>query len=87
MKLKLNYINNYNDLFNLLELLKPNQVWLSWYKKFITTRKNKKIGNETDSHHIIPRFFFASIKMSNSKINTIHLTFREHFIAHLLLLG
>lgn len=55
------------------------------YVKFIQTiielNKTRNIDNECEVHHIIPK----SLGGSNDKSNLIKLTYREHFIAHLIL--
>lgn len=59
--------------------------YLQQYNKLIETRKllnrKKNDGNYYEKHHIIPK----SCGGKNDKDNLILLTFREHYIAHLLL--
>jgi hypothetical protein len=52
------------------------------YFDFIKSRpKRNRIKNTTENHHIIPR----SCGGNNDFDNLIHLTYREHYIAHLML--
>lgn len=53
------------------------------YDRLIATRKNRELqeGVYYEKHHIIPK----SMGGSNCKSNLVHLTAREHYIAHLLL--
>lgn len=60
----------------------------NWYGGIsINTARNNKIYNDlyvgiyTERHHILPR----SMKGKHNKKNTVFLTAREHYIAHLLL--
>lgn len=55
----------------------------SVYKKLMISRKDREIldGVYYEIHHIIPR----SEGGTNEKTNLVHLTPREHYIAHLLL--
>lgn len=61
-----------------------NRHYFNRYIKFITNilykRPNEKF-KDSEEHHILPR----SMKGSNKKQNLIFLTYREHFIAHVLL--
>jgi len=78
-------LNNLDSIFELLKTLYPDYFWLNWYERFIRTRKNIAIKDQTDKHHIIPRSFFIDMKRAPEWANLIHLTYREHFIAHLIL--
>ncbi|MGD9679025.1 MAG: HNH endonuclease signature motif containing protein [Vulcanibacillus sp.] len=64
-------------------VLEENQRHLERYKKFILSRKEKifKTKCGLNRHHILPK------KMGgvDNKENLIVLTYREHFIAHLIL--
>jgi hypothetical protein len=53
------------------------------YNRLIETRKDRilVIGEYYEKHHIVPR----SMGGTNSKENLVHLTAREHFLAHWLL--
>lgn len=65
-----------------------NKHYLYRYLKFISSRKNKMIKGETHFHHILPkaRDMFPQFKDLNKFLwNGIHLTHREHFIAHWML--
>jgi hypothetical protein len=55
--------------------------YTNWYYSIISKAQNRIIEGYTENHHIIPK----SIGGSNSKINLVKLTAREHFICHLLL--
>lgn len=54
------------------------------YENLISTRKNRGLSRETgfEIHHIIPR----CIGGSDSKNNLVKLTYREHLLAHYLLI-
>lgn len=63
-----------------------------WYYKIIKNAQDRDIvPGYSERHHIIPKSFFAlSINElhghnPNNKTNLVDLTFREHFICHLLL--
>ncbi len=51
------------------------------YSRFIYSRPTRTKSANTNYHHIIP----ASVGGSNKRANRIHLTHREHFIAHMML--
>jgi len=57
--------------------------YFNWYLKLIETRKHKPLRTiETyHVHHILPK----SLGGNDTSDNLIHLTLREHYIAHLLL--
>lgn len=64
------------DCFKFLETQKDvNLRWLTSYKKFILTRKENCLQ---EKHHVVPNCL-----LKNNF--TVKLSFREHFIAHLLL--
>lgn len=68
--------------------IKMNQHYINRYIKFISSRENKKIINETDYHHILPKAKDMFPEFKDLKMfpwNGIHLLHREHFIAHWLL--
>jgi hypothetical protein len=54
-----------------------------WYENLISSRRGRTLPGDmyVEKHHIIPR----SLGGSDTVNNIIHLTAREHFIAHLLL--
>jgi len=53
-----------------------------WYDKIIQRARNRKLEGYVEKHHIIPR----SLGGGDEKCNIVHLTGREHYICHLLLL-
>lgn len=55
-----------------------------WYFSIISNRKNrdKSLLDYSEEHHIIPK----SMGGDNSKNNLIYLTFKEHFLVHMLLI-
>lgn len=58
----------------------PQNKYTACYIKLMHSRlNNPKVKGKTESHHIFPVAIFGS---SNIKVN---LTFREHFMAHMLL--
>ncbi len=66
----------------------PNIHYLIRYIKFISTRGGIKIKNKTHLHHILPKAkdMFPEYKnIRDNPWNGIHLTHREHFIAHWIL--
>lgn len=52
-----------------------------WYWDLIDSRRNQAESEKTECHHIVPR----SLGGTDNNENLIHLTLREHFVAHLLL--
>jgi len=52
-----------------------------WYDALMWKAQNRTIEGYVETHHIIPRSFGGS----NSKVNLVKLTAREHYIAHALL--
>ena len=61
----------------------PNEIWKNYYIRFLNSRKQT---SKQEVHHVIP----ASLLEKDSYLikdpcNLISLTFREHFIAHLIL--
>jgi len=54
--------------------------WKNQYNLLIETRKNRILNSNEiyEKHHILP----ISLGGKNSKDNIVHLTYREHFIAH-----
>jgi hypothetical protein len=67
------------------EFVSENEFSNSWhfdaYIKLINSRLLRPIVKTGEWHHIVPRSFNGS----NERTNLIKLTFREHFVAHLLL--
>lgn len=63
-------------------LFKENK-YTKWYFSIVNSRKyrNKKSEKYLEKHHIIPK----SLGGSNNIDNLVFLTFKEHFIVHLLL--
>lgn len=66
------------------DLEEVNDLWLDRYINFINSRTQSK---REERHHIIPvAFCKGNLKyLKTDKENLINLTFREHYIAHLLL--
>lgn len=65
-----------------------NLHYLNRYIKFISSREGKMIKGVTHLHHILPKAkdMFPQFKDLNKFAwNGIHLTLREHFVAHWLL--
>lgn len=54
-----------------------------WYADIITSAINRKQTVEGEKHHILPRSFKCGGE--KDKLNIVKLTYREHFICHLLL--
>lgn len=54
-----------------------------WYNQIIFKAKNRNLDDNTtyEKHHIIPK----SLGGDDSKENLVHLTLREHYICHVLL--
>lgn len=52
-----------------------------WYDNLVERAKQRNLTVYTEQHHIIPKCMGGS----NNKSNLVHLTFREHFLAHSLL--
>lgn len=75
------------QLFHSLKLYN-NPRYLSRYLKFIQTRPGKRVKYSTHLHHILPKAkdFYPEYKdLKEHSWNGVHLTPREHFIAHYLL--
>src|SRR5206468_12385612 len=78
-----------------LEIVASPSKYLRWYIQLVdhclernpvtvTSRKSirKRFGSwEVETHHIVPKSIFAC----NEARNLVHMTAREHFVAHLLL--
>lgn len=59
--------------------------WLDLYINLINSNtKTLKIKNETQMHHIIPRYYYISnnIKVNNSSNNLVNLYIKDHILAH-----
>lgn len=67
----------------LLSYPDTNNRYLMRYIKFIKTRGIPRINDYTEVHHILPRSIFP--EHINTPENLLHLTAREHYIAHHLL--
>lgn len=52
-----------------------------WYDQLIEFRRTNILEANFETHHIIPK----SLGGSNEKSNLVRLTYREHYVAHLLL--
>lgn len=70
------------QIFSSLE--EVNTLWLDRYTSFVSSRTQAR---KEERHHIIPvAFCKGDLKyLKTDKTNLINLTFREHYIAHLLL--
>jgi hypothetical protein len=67
----------------ILEKAKNNK-YTKWYIELCISRStNKKIKGYTENHHIVPRSIKKEWKTEMN--NSVHFTFKEHFVAHLLL--
>lgn len=55
--------------------------YASWYTTLVENRKSNPPKEYAEKHHIIPK----SLGGADTKDNIVHLTAREHFIAHWLL--
>ncbi len=67
---------------NLLDSF-PENKYSKYYVLLIESRLNqKKTKLKTEAHHIFPRSIFGKSKENNT---IVHLTHREHYVAHLLL--
>lgn len=56
--------------------------YTKWYYAIIDKRKQNPAAGYFEKHHILPR----SLGGSNKKFNIVHLTAKEHFVCHHLLL-
>lgn len=68
--------------------LYTNGHFLSRYVKFVLSRANAKIKYQTHFHHILPKAKDLFPEYKDLKLhpwNGVHLTIREHYIAHRLL--
>lgn len=52
-----------------------------WYDNLIEFRRNNILESDFEKHHILPK----SLGGVNDESNIVRLTYREHYIAHLLL--
>jgi hypothetical protein len=59
----------------------PNSKYLRWYESIITHAKHRVNTFPIERHHILPK----SIGGSNDSSNIVKLSYREHFLCHLLL--
>ena len=58
-----------------------NNKYTKWYFSLMESRKNTRLING-EFHHIIPKCLGGE----DSQENLIHLSYREHYLAHLLLI-
>lgn len=66
----------------MFEHLETNPHYVNRYLRFIKTKLERTIENHIcEIHHIIPRCLGGN----NAKSNLVKLTYREHYIAHLIL--
>jgi len=56
--------------------------YADWYYSIINKAITRNLTKEVEQHHIIPK----SLNGLNNKTNLVPLTYREHFIVHLLLI-
>lgn len=56
--------------------------YLKWYLELMEKARNRKIKEYTEKHHVIPRCLGGT----EHRENKVRLTYKEHFIAHWLLL-
>ena len=78
----------YEESFNKLPLVDlDHQIHLERYKKFISSRPIRSYKSKSGlcRHHVWPVSFGSERKYYKQKWNIIVLTYREHFIAHLIL--
>lgn len=77
------------DIYNILSSKPHNTHYLNRYYKFILSFQHQiKIEGVTELHHICPKskkLFPEYSKLKDHIWNGVHLTFRQHYIAHLLL--
>lgn len=79
------YIENLNKLLD-TELFINNVDFLA-YVALITKNQLEPQNGYTEKHHIIPRavYKFKKIKIDNTKLNIVKLSYVEHIIAHYFL--
>jgi len=58
-----------------------NNKYTKWYFSIIEKRKLRKLNQKYETHHIIPK----KLNGEDTPNNLINLTYKEHFICHLLL--
>lgn len=57
-----------------------------WYMNIICKSADVRIKGKTELHHILPESMFPEYKdLRKHKWNGVYLTYREHFVCHLLL--
>jgi hypothetical protein len=78
-----------NNIYTILESKSINTHYLNRYYKFILNFKDQsKIKGETEHHHILPKaksLFPEYSSLKDHPWNGIHLTKRQHWIAHWML--
>ena len=61
--------------------------YTTWYYNIIYKAADIKIKGQTELHHILPGSVFPEYtNLNEHKWNGVHLTYKEHYICHLLLL-
>ena len=70
---------------NLLKLNPSNVDKIVEYINFVIDNKTTKEKYKTDEHHILPKNKDCFPEYTNEKWNKIHLSYKNHFIAHKLL--
>lgn len=64
-----------------------NNKYTRWYFNIIYKSRDIKINGATERHHVFPKSIFLEYKnLCDYKWNEAHLTFREHYICHWLLI-
>lgn len=58
-----------------------NNKYRRWYKAIIAGARGRDLYGHCEKHHVLPK----SLGGSNRAMNTVKLTYREHFLAHWLL--
>lgn len=73
-----------NIYLSKIQEISHQNKYTNWYISIITTALNRETVNDyTEKHHIVPRSF--KMGGEKDKLNLVHLTAREHFIVHMLL--
>ena len=67
-----------------LRLISNTSKYTTWYCSIISKAENRELSAEYERHHILPRSIAPEYK--SDKNNVVKLTYREHFICHMLLI-
>jgi hypothetical protein len=76
------------DYKNIIKSIPHNQFHLNRYIKFMSycESSNSTLTFKGENHHILPKSLFPEYKnLRQNGFNKIHLTYRQHYIAHVLL--